>query len=112
MWALVLQACKASATCATAAGPHPYRLGNPNALFYKIASSTGLNGYSYGQVFYDVLYGNNDAFAPKGAGRGATPGPYQTGCCYAGTGYDLASGLGAPLAGHLIDAVVKGATVP
>ncbi|HVS45520.1 MAG TPA: protease pro-enzyme activation domain-containing protein [Verrucomicrobiae bacterium] len=111
MWALVLQACKASASCATAGGAHPYRLGNPNALFYKIASSSGLNGYSYGQVFYDVLFGNIDANAPRGPGS-PTPGPLQTGCCYAGTGYDLASGLGAPMAGHLIDAIVKGASAP
>jgi subtilase family serine protease len=107
MWALVLQACKASAACSTASGPHPYRLGNPNALFYKIASSSGLNGSSYSQVFYDVLFGTNIANAP-----GSTPGPLQTGCCYAGTGYDLTTGLGVPFAGHLINAVVKGASAP
>jgi subtilase family serine protease len=109
MWALVLQACKASASCSTATGGHPYRLGNPNALFYKIASTSGLNGSTYGQVFYDVLFGNNAALAPR---AGSSPDPLQSGCCYAGTGYDLTTGLGVPFAGHLINAIVKGASAP
>jgi hypothetical protein len=103
MWALVLQACKATNGCGTASlGAHSYRLGNPNGLFYKIykSGSTGVNGLAYGQVFSDVLYGENQA-----NGAGATPGPPITGCCTAGTGYDLVTGLGAPFAGHLIQAV-------
>lgn len=110
MWALVLQACKASAACSTAGGAHPYRLGNPNALFYKIASSSGLNGYAYSQVFYDVLYGNNDAVPPRATTP--SPAPLQGSCCYAGPGYDLTTGVGVPFAGHLIDAIVAGAHAP
>ena len=99
MWALVLQACKANAACATAGGAHPYRLGNPNALLYGIYNN-GAHGLAYGNVFYDVLYGENQANGP-----GATPGPPITGCCTAGTGYDLVTGVGVPMAGHLITAV-------
>jgi subtilase family serine protease len=101
-WALVLQACKQTASCAKASGAHPWRLGNPNALYYQIATSS-LNGMTYGQVFYDVLYGENEANGP--AGSGGTPGPPITGCCWSGTGYDLVTGWGVPLAGHLVEAV-------
>ncbi len=105
-WALVLQACKDTASCDTATGAHPWRLGNPNAYYYKIYSSTS-NGLSYSQVFYDVLYGENEANqAPSNYPTpGSTPGPPITGCCWAGTGYDLVTGLGVPLGGHLVEAV-------
>jgi kumamolisin len=99
MWALVLQACKESASCATASGPYPYRLGNPNAYFYKIYA----NATQYVSVFYDVLYGSNSQTC-----QGTTspcPGPTDPGY-NAGTGYDLVTGIGVPYARSLIHAVV------
>jgi subtilase family serine protease len=101
MWALVLQACKASASCSNGPSPHSYRLGNPNALFYQIYKGQGTMAYS--NVFYDVLYGQNQANTPQG--------PPITGCCTAGPGYDLVTGLGSPFAGHLITALT-GTQVP
>ncbi|MGA3036474.1 MAG: protease pro-enzyme activation domain-containing protein [Vulcanimicrobiaceae bacterium] len=115
MWALVLQACNVSSTC-NKGGPTGYRLGNPAPLIYAIyANSNPLSGaytatgftptLTYSQVFYDVTYGNNQA-AP------ATPGPVQTPIGYnSGPGYDQVTGVGAPFAGHLIQAVT-GTTVP
>ena len=108
MWALVLQACKASTTCNVAPySGHAYRLGDPKAVLYSLLSSSA-HGLSYGQVFYDVQFGENQA---NGAAAGATPAPPITGCCTAGPGYDLVTGLGAPFAGHLIQAFT-GTTVP
>ncbi len=110
MWADVLSACKKSATCDVATQPYPdkngvvhhWRLGNPAPSLYAIYK-TNLNGFTYGTVFYDVLYGVNYANAPAG-----TSVQLQTGCCAAGKGYDEVTGLGVPFAGHLIDAFVKG----
>lgn len=115
MWTLVLQACKASATC-NKGGATGYRLGNPNPLIYAIyAKSNPLSaayaptGFTpqlgYSNVFYDVLYGNNQA-VPANPGPAATPIGYN-----AGPGYDQVTGVGAPFAGHLIQAVT-GTTVP
>jgi subtilase family serine protease len=87
MWALVLQACKQKASCATGTGPNPYRLGNPNPRFYSIYGNASL----YASTFYDVLTGNNAI--------GGSPG-YS-----AGVGYDLITGLGAPYARNLVRAV-------
>lgn len=102
MWALVLQACKQTSQCATASGPKPYRLGNPNAFFYNIYRSS-----EYPSVFYDVLYGNN-AQLPSCTFTGATPCPAGTldPGYSAGTGYDLVTGIGVPFARSLIHAVV------
>jgi subtilase family serine protease len=99
MWALVLQACKQTAGCATASGPVPYRLGNPNAYFYKIYA----NATTYASTFYDVLYGNNGMLCfPT-----ATPCPAPTDPGYsASKGYDLATGIGVPFARALIKTVV------
>ncbi len=102
MWALVLQACKASVTCATAGGAHPYRLGNAAPYLYAIYSSrVAYHAFtphlSYAQTFYDVLYGSN-AMTPPGS---ATPVPGEK----AMTGYDEVTGVGVPFAGHLIQAV-------
>ncbi|HEY1729055.1 MAG TPA: protease pro-enzyme activation domain-containing protein [Candidatus Baltobacteraceae bacterium] len=114
LWALVLQACKASATCNTG-GTTGYRLGNPAPLIYAIyANNNSLSGaytasgftpkLDYAHVFYDVTYGDNQA-AP-------VPGPAQTPIGYnSGPGYDQVTGVGAPFAGHLIQAVT-GTTVP
>jgi subtilase family serine protease len=96
-WALVEQACKATPSCATASGGHPERLGNPNGIFYKIYAGS-VNGLSYNDVFYDVLYGQNQANSGPGA-------PPITGCCTSGKGYDLVTGLGVPFGGHLVQAI-------
>ena len=114
-WALVLQACKASATCNTG-GAHGYRLGNPSAYFYAIyassqysVSSYAPSGFTphltYAQVFYDVIYGDNQA-VPASPQPSSTPSGYTS-----GPGYDQVTGLGAPFTGHLIQAIT-GTTVP
>lgn len=105
MWALVLAACKQSPSCATAGGPVPYRLGNPAPLLYAIYHSR-----AYKRVFYDVLYGSNQPLPPSPI-PGSPPPPNPVGYS-AGPGYDLVTGIGAPFAGHLIDALVPGAGAP
>lgn len=113
MWALVLQACKQHASCSTASGAHPYRLGNPNPYFYKIYA----NSSQYESTFYDVLYGDNSQnnlcliYGPTPPpDPSATPGPCPTGKLdpgyQAGGGYDLVTGIGVPFARNLIRAVV------
>jgi subtilase family serine protease len=108
MWALVLQACKATAACGAGPSSHPYRLGNAAPLLYRIYK-TGSAGspptaLPYSQVFYDIVYGSNAMLNPVGS---ATPVPGQL----AGPGYDQTTGVGVPFAGHLIQAVT-GVTVP
>ncbi len=108
MWALVLQACKATPACQTGPSAHPYRLGNAAPYFYQIYKPTGgtpPTALPYSQVFYDVVYGENAVNNP--AGGTATPVPGQL----AGPGYDLTTGVGVPFAGHLIQAVT-GKVVP
>ena len=101
LWALVLQACKQNpGPCGAGSGAYPYRLGNPNPLFYKIYTS-GSKGVSYNSVFSDVQYGANTLVSP-GPGPSPTPGPGYT----AAPGYDLTTGLGVPFARNLIKAVV------
>ena len=100
VWAVVLQACKASASCATATGGHPYRLGDAAPLLYSIYN----NPTNYASSFYDVVSGSNGAVM-------GTPGPYFAGF-NAGPGYDMVTGVGVPFVGHLIDQVVPGANVP
>ncbi len=115
MWALVLQACNANAACKTGPTAHPYRLGNPDPLLYSIykcttGPCTALPGATfastlpYSQTVYDVLYGSNQAVA-------ATPGPATVAGYSAGPGYDMVTGIGAPFAGHLIQAIT-GQAVP
>ncbi len=103
MWALVLQACKSSATCAAGASAKPYRLGNPAPLLYSLYAKNGTIAPTYAQTFYDVLYGDNQQVAVQPS-PGASPldAGYQ-----AGPGYDLVSGLGVPFARSLIKAVTK-----
>lgn len=103
LWAVVLQACKASPACATAGGTHPWRLGNPNALLYGIYAKPTV----YAQTFYDVVAGSNGDVSVF-----PTPGPDFYPGYNAGTGDDLVTGLGVPFAGHLINAVVSGQQVP
>ena len=101
-WAVVLQACKASSACATASGPHPWRLGNPDALLYRVYANSG----QYGSTFYDVRAGSNGDQSVD-----PSPGAFYAGYG-AGPGYDLVTGLGVPFVGHLINAVVAGQNVP
>ena len=115
MWALVLQACKQTAACATASGPHPYRLGNPAPLFYAIYGKGFVTPnftphLPYANVIYDVLYGDTSAVAPFTPSPQATPPAILNGF-QAGPGYDLVTGIGAPYGGHLIQAIT-GRIVP
>jgi kumamolisin len=105
-WAVVLSACKVVPGCATAGGAKPYRLGNAAPWYYRIYESG--TSVPYDQVFFDVIYGNNQAHPASPVP--ASPSPFPTPVGYsAGPGYDLVTGLGVPFVGHLIDAVVPGA---
>lgn len=116
MWALVLQACKNTASCAVAAGAKPYRLGNPNSILYGIDAKPAL----YAATFLDVTFGNNGV--PPYCGRAPqptdcptpdpassippSPTPSLDPGFSAGVGYDNVTGLGVPFARALIHAVV------
>jgi subtilase family serine protease len=111
MWALVLQACKQTSSCANGPNAYPYRLGNPNPRFYQIYRNAAL----YAGTFYDVTYGDNAQLAYcQGAGKNdpvncptVPPGPPTLAPGYsAGAGYDLDTGIGVPFARNLIKAVV------
>ena len=111
MWALVLQACKQTGSCASGPSAHPYRLGNPNPLFYGIYK----NAAKYAATFADVTYGNNAQLTYcQGVGAGdpaycvtPAPGPPTLAPGYnAGVGYDLDTGIGVPFARNLIRAIV------
>ncbi|HTA39377.1 MAG TPA: S8 family serine peptidase, partial [Candidatus Acidoferrales bacterium] len=105
-WALVLSACKATSGCGTSTGAASYRLGNAAPWFYEIFS--GKANLPYNQVFYDVIYGDNQANPATPVP--ASPSPFPTPAGYsAGPGYDMVTGLGVPFAGHLINAIVTGA---
>lgn len=115
-WGVVLQACKASATC-NKGGTYGYRLGDPAALYYAIYGTSNLASgpykssftpaLTYVQTFYDVIYGDNQAVPPN-----VTPTPASTPGGYAsGPGYDQVTGVGAPFTGHLVQAVT-GTQVP
>lgn len=107
MWALVLQACKASASCATAGGAHPYRLGNPAPLLYGIYNTPA----AYPTVFYDVTSGGNGVIGcvQDAGGSQPCPSPMPTADpgYSAGTGYDQVTGIGVPFARHLIKQITK-----
>ncbi|HUA08919.1 MAG TPA: protease pro-enzyme activation domain-containing protein [Candidatus Acidoferrales bacterium] len=116
-WGLVLQACKASSTCNTG-GTYGYRLGNPARYYYAIYGSnnalatgsySGVSvGLGYANVFYDVIYGDNQAVPASSP----APIPAETPIGYnAGPGYDQVTGIGAAFTGHLIQAVT-GTQVP
>ncbi len=62
----------------------------------------------YANVFYDVLYGTNNALGPPASGSG---GNVLIAGYGAGPGYDLVTGVGAPFGGHLIQAIT-GQAVP
>lgn len=101
MWALVLQACKQNAACATAQGSKPYRLGNAAPLLYALYAKGQTIQPTYAQTFYDVVYGNNQQNVHK---PGPTSPPLDPGY-NAGPGYDLVTGIGVPFARSLIKAV-------
>ncbi len=81
LWAALFALTNASAACSGA------QVGFANPKLYDAAAS------GYGQDFNDVTSGNNDFTGTNG-------GRYS-----AGTGYDLASGLGTPNAGSLVPAL-------
>jgi kumamolisin len=104
MWALVLQACHANATCASRANAqHPYRLGNPNQLLYTLYYANGAQQPTYATTFYDVLFGNNALQAGSSPSVGGALDPGYN----AGVGYDQVTGLGVPFADHLINAIIN-----
>jgi subtilase family serine protease len=102
MWAIVLQACAKTSSCATAGGAKPYRLGNAAKLLWtKVYQSATL----YPQTIYDVTFGNNGTepcSVDSNFSCTATPPPGYS----AGAGWDPVTGLGAPFARHLITAIV------
>jgi subtilase family serine protease len=117
MWADVLSACKVhpgTAACPMNNGGHYWRLGNASPYLYAIyacksscttgQTSQGVNWtptLPYDQVFYDIIYGDNQMQNPTYTP--ATPIPGAS----AGPGYDLVSGIGVPFAGHLTEAITK-----
>jgi kumamolisin len=119
MWALVLQACKQNAACAAkGSGPYPYRLGDPNPLFYQTLYK---NASVYGSTFLSVTYGNNSQLSycyqlaqlgesdPTDCPPGASPPPDTLDPGYSANpsgGYNNLTGLGVPFARALIKAVV------
>jgi kumamolisin len=119
MWADVLSVCKSNPSSGACANGGPgggtgFRLGNATPYFYAIYSgkSTAAPGYgtftpalTYAQVFYDILYGDNQMTNPNQQYGNPIPG-YA-----AGRGYDLITGIGSPYAGHLVQAVT-GLTTP
>jgi subtilase family serine protease len=101
MWALVLQACAKSATCATGPTSKPYRLGNAAPLLYAQYAKASTILPTYAQTFYDVLYGNNQQVPAQPTPSSPPLAPGYT----AGSGYDQVTGLGVPFARALITAV-------
>jgi subtilase family serine protease len=104
MWALVLQACSKSTSCATATGAAAYRLGNAAPILWsKIYQSQTL----YNSTIYDVVFGNNGINACEYQGNcpNPNPTPAPTVGYAAGAGWDAVTGLGVPFARHLITAV-------
>lgn len=103
-WGDVLSYCKQVAACATATGPHPWRLGNPNTYYYGIVGAaptppSGGGAWGSNGAIYNVQYGANTITS-------------QVACCYAGPGYNPASGLGVPFTYHLALGVMHVLGVP
>ena len=114
MWADVLSACKAHSTgaCAGGSGATPWRLGNAAPYLYAIYKATPytynsawMPSLAYNQVFYDIVYGDNQMANPTYTPASPVPG------ASAGPGYDMVTGVGVPYAGHLIQAIT-GQPVP
>jgi subtilase family serine protease len=122
MWALVLQACKATTSCAAkGSGPYPYRLGSPNPQLYALYA----NAKTYASTFLPVVYGNNalaqfcyyNTGDPNGICPTPAPGSSPTPMPSAipldpgysanpGGGYNQLTGIGVPFARALIRSVV------
>lgn len=100
MWALVLQACAQSSSCAKAQGPKSYRLGNAAPLLYSLYAKGSTIQPTYAQTFYDVLYGDNQQQ------NTSNPAIYDPGY-NAGPNYDQVTGIGVPFARALIKAVTQ-----
>jgi len=119
MWALVLQACKQTASCvAKGSGSHPYRLGNPAPMFYGFYKNAAT---IYTSTFLSETYGNNSqaeyCFQLSQTGGsdpvdcppgGPSPPPVLDPGFSANPngGYNQLTGLGVPFARALIRAVV------
>jgi subtilase family serine protease len=100
LWALVLEACKAEAACATAGGPHPYRLGNAAPLLYRLSAA------DRAAAFLDIEYGLNAAPLSTNQIPGLPPNYSVIDPGFNATaGYDPATGLGAPFARNLIKVI-------
>jgi subtilase family serine protease len=104
MWALVLDACKQTASCAAqGTGAHPYRMGNAGPVLYKIYNTPA----SYAASMLDVTFGNNSVIGcTQGGPACPSPVPAPDPGFTAGIGYDMVTGIGVPFARHLIKAVV------
>lgn len=110
MWSLVLQACAQSAACVSkGTGPHAYRLGDPNPLFYALYGNG--SGAHYSSTFYNVVYGSNALLCGGGQNfsspcpTGTNPPTLAPGYS-AGSGYNLVTGIGTPFGRALIKAIV------
>jgi hypothetical protein len=95
MWALVLEACKQTPSCNTGPAGHTYRLGNPAPLLY------GLSASAKAAAFHDIVYGRNGVPPLANFDYSVVNANFK-----AVTGFDLATGIGAPFARNLIKAVV------
>jgi subtilase family serine protease len=112
MWADVLSACiqhPGAGVCPSSIANKGYRLGVAAQYMYAIYKhqAEGANGYTpaltYGQVFYDIVYGDNEMYSNPGSN---TPVPSTPVPGYAaGVGYDEVTGVGVPFGGHLIQAL-------
>ncbi|MGC2129473.1 MAG: hypothetical protein WA629_05170, partial [Candidatus Aquilonibacter sp.] len=112
MWADVVSACKENASlgaCAGGTGTTPWRLGTAAPSLYAIYAHSAYHGWTpslpYNQVFYDIVYGDNQMADPTYNPAAPIPG------ASAGPGYDMVTGVGVPYAGHLIQAIT-GQPVP
>ena len=88
LWAALVALANASSACS--AGP----VGFLNPALYGVASGA-VTGVTYASAFHDVTAGDNDIF-------GTNAGQY-----HAGTGFDMASGLGTPDAAALPGALCQ-----
>ena len=112
MWADLLSACKAHPSAGVCAGDWPSgheRLGVAAQYLYAIYKSDGgartiTPSLAYTNVFYDIVYGDNEMYS--GDPNAASPAPSTPVAGYAaGPGYDEVTGVGVPFAGHLIEAL-------